>query len=119
MILLVMYSCCLVTSANINRYVSITFITTHPYNDPYSRMTSTIIDSPINSINLNDDTNDKITINTKSSLNLTLSAMTWNLAEKKIKVINTTTIITTMTTTVLMLLLILILILLPLLLLLL
>ena len=54
---------------------------------------TTIIDSPINS---NDDTNDKI--NTKNNLNLTVSAMTWNLAEKKIKVINTTTTTTTTST---------------------
>ena len=57
-------------------------------------MTTTIIDSPINS---NDETNDKI--NTKNNLNLTVSAMTWNLAEKKIKVINTTTTPTTSTNT--------------------
>ena len=58
---------------------------------------TTIIDSPINS---NDDTNDKIsTINTKNNLNLTVSAMTWNLAEKKIKVINNTTTNTNTTTT--------------------
>ena len=52
---------------------------------------SNSIDSIVNSnknSTINKVINDKIDVNTKckSNVNLTLSAMTWNLAEKKIKV---------------------------------